>query len=320
MTNKTNDFDKRLPAIYVSATNASAPELVKNDFAKYVGFKSYATGGKAELRSCRDTNLGRQVVIKSLREEYKDDRRELQRLVREARISAQLQHPVTVPVYEMGTDDQGRFYFAMKQVAGRSLFNIIVGLARRVAADEAQFPLDRRLEIFVQVGEALCYAHAMGVIHRDVKPENVLVGQFGEVTLIDWGSAKVWGMPNEGDDDKFRDRGGTPLYMSPEQVLGHRHLDERTDIFSMGIVLYEMLAQREPFRGHNIRATFDNIVNEDPKRIKDVSPHLDVPTQLEEICFRAMQKEPRNRYGSMSQMINEIRAFRTEAMQRGSVK
>ena len=311
--------DKRLPAIYVSGTDAAAPELVNNDFTKYVGFKPYATGGKAELRSCRDTNLGRNVVLKSLRDEYKDDKRELQRLIREARITAQLQHPCTVPIYELGTDDQGRFFFAMKQVAGRSLFNVIVGLARRVSEDETEFTLDRLLQIFSQVGEALCYSHAMGVIHRDIKPENVLVGQFGEVTLLDWGSAKVWGMPNEGDDDKVQDRGGTPLYMSPEQVLGHRHLDERTDIFSMGIVLYEMLAQREPFRGENVRATFDNIVNEDPERIRDVAPHRDVPEKLEGICLRAMQKEPRNRYGSMSEMIGEVRRFRNDAMLRGSV-
>ena len=227
--------------------------------------------------------------------------------------------PCTVPIYELGIDDRDRFFFAMKQVAGRSLFKVIVGLARRVPEDEAEFTLDRLLLVFVQVGEALCYSHAMGVIHRDIKPENVLVGQFGEVTLLDWGSAKVWGMPNEGDDDSVRDRGGTPLYMSPEQVLGHRHLDERTDIFSMGIVLYEMLAQREPFRGANVRATFDNIVNEEPKKISEVSPHRNVPEQLEEICFRAMQKEPRNRYSSMSAMVDDVRKFRSDAMLRGSV-
>lgn len=315
----SEEREKRLPAIYVSATDALMPDVVSNDFAKYVGFKQYATGGKAELRSCQDTNLGRRVVLKSLREKYRDDERELKRLIREARITAQLAHPNTVPIYELGTDDQGRFYFAMKQVAGRSLFKVIVGLARRVPEDEAEFTLDRLLDIFTQVGESLCYAHAMGVIHRDIKPENVLVGQFGEVTLLDWGSAKVWGMPNEGDDDQVRDRGGTPLYMSPEQVLGHRHLDERTDIFSMGIVLYEMLAQREPFRGQNIRATFDNIVNEEPERIGEIAPHRSVPPRLEEICRKAMQKEPRDRFGSMSEMIAEIRAFRNEAMLRGSV-
>ncbi len=310
--------DKRLPAIYVSGTDSPIPESINNAFAKYVGFKPYATGGKAELRSCRDAILGRNVVLKSLREEYKSDERELKRLIREARITAQLQHPSTVPVYELGMDDQDRFYFAMKQVAGRSLFNVIVGLARNVPEDEAEFTLDRLLHVFVQVGEALCYAHAMGVIHRDIKPENILVGQFGEVTLLDWGSAKVWGMPNEGDDDSVKDRGGTPLYMSPEQVLGHRHLDERTDIFSMGIVMYEMLAQREPFRGADVRDTFDNIVNEDPERISEVAPHRKVPNALEEICFRAMQKEPRNRYGSMAEMIDQVRKFRNEAMLRGS--
>ena len=108
----------------------------------------------------------------------------------------------------------------MKRVAGRSLFDILVRLAQGDAVLQRQFTLNRLLSIFLQTCDTLAYAHVRGIIHRDVKPENILVGHFGEVLLVDWGVAKVWGMPNEGDEDTIRERGGTPLYMAPEAGLG----------------------------------------------------------------------------------------------------
>jgi len=225
------------------------PKQFSNGFAKYSDFRSLTEGGKATLSSCKDTNLGRRVVLKMLRKELRNDSVELRRLIREARITAQLAHPATVPMYELGQNDDGDWYFAMKKIDGWTLFEIIVGLAQRKEQIEKDFDLNRLLNVFTQVGGALIYAHARGVIHRDIKPENIIVGMFGEVTLIDWGAAKVWGMPNDGDESTAGDRGGTPLYMSPEQVTGSRMVDERSDVYSLGVVMYEMLCQREPFRG-----------------------------------------------------------------------
>ena len=187
------------------------------------------------------------------------------------------------------------------------------------------------LSILIQASNALAYAHARGVIHRDVKPENVLVGLFGEVYMMDWGVAKVWGMPNEGGEVDFTredvinrltssgKRPGTPLYMSPEQVQD-KPVDERTDIFSMGVVLYEVLALREPFRGARIKDTFDNILHETPPPPSTVSRHLVVPTRLDEICAKAMQKQPGERYQSMLEFVGDIRQFREEAMAAGTAK
>ena len=311
--------EDRLSMVFVSDVEGEPPKLISNSFKKYTHFRALSTGGKAQLVSCKDTNLGRRVVLKMLRPELNNDDVELRRLIREARITAQLQHPATAPLYELGQNENGDWFFAMKKIDGHTLFEIIVGLAKREEVFENDFDLNRLLSILTQVGDALAYAHARGVIHRDVKPENVIVGMFGEVTLIDWGAAKVWGMPNDGGEGTKGQRGGTPLYMSPEQVIGNRLVDERTDIFSLGVVMYEMMAQREPFRGPDIRATFDNIVHKEPKPPREVAPHRFIPQQLEEICLKAIQKNPNDRFESMQEMMEAINNFRSESLLRGSV-
>ena len=190
------------------------------------------------------------------------------------------------------------------------------------------FPIDRRLEIVADACQALAYAHARGVIHRDLKPENIWVGNFGEVILLDWGVAKVWGhsddnaairqsvlrpTPDESDAQLqtltgFGQRPGTPLYMSPEQVEGKRSIDERTDIFSAGVCLYEVLAIREPFRGVNIDETFDNIKNKqiDPPSVR--SPDRNIPKSADDVVMRAIAKQPSDRYQSMRELIAAIRS------------
>ena len=201
----------RVKMVMVADIEGQPPNRISNEFGKYCDFRSLTQGGKATLSSCKDTNLGRRVVLKMLRKELRDNPVELRRLIREARITAQLAHPATVPMYELGQNDEGDWYFAMKKIEGWTLFEIIVGLAQRKKEIEEEFDLNRLLNIFTQVGEAMIYAHARGVIHRDIKPENIIVGMFGEVTLIDGGAAKVWGMPSDGDETTAGDRGGTSL-------------------------------------------------------------------------------------------------------------
>lgn len=310
--------EERLKMVMVSDIEGELPPTVSNAFAKYTDFKSLGEGGKASLVSCKDTNLGRRVVLKMLRPDIADDQIELRRLIREARITSQLQHPATVPLYELGQDDKGNWYFAMKKIEGHTLFEIISGLAQRDPQMEREFNLNRLLGILTQIGDALNYAHVRGVVHRDIKPENIIVGMFGEVTLIDWGAAKIWGLPNEGDETTPGQRGGTPLYMSPEQVTGDRLVDERSDIFSLGVVMYEMLAQREPFRGVNIAATFDNIVHRQPRKPREAAPHRFIPLPLENICLKAIEKNPNNRYQTMREFMEAINQYRSEALMRAS--
>jgi serine/threonine protein kinase len=265
------------------------------------------------------------VCLKTLHPKYADDKTERRRFLREARVTAQLQHPNTVPVYEIGENNDGVLYFAMKRVAGEDLFQIIKRMAQGDDETLSTHSIEFLLEIVVQACQALAFAHRHGVIHRDVKPENTWVGNFGEVLLLDWGVAKVWGVLddederipiqslNKADDEQLQtltqsgQMPGTPLYMSPEQVLGHKYIDERSDIFSMGVVLYELLCFREPFRGPTIRHTFDRIVNDNPIEPRSIAPQREIPEEVQRICLKALSKDPSERFQSVTQLINALR-------------
>jgi len=318
------------PQIILTGTDPDLPTHFDGNFAKYSDFHEMARGGKALLRSCWDSVMGRTVALKSLLPRFADDLRERRRFLREARVTAQLQHPNTVPVYEIGYDDSQCLYFTMKRIAGENLFQILQRLSWRDAVTLEQYPLSVLLDVVTQACQALGYAHAHGVIHRDVKPENIWLGKFGEVILLDWGVAKVWGSTDdvteetpqhEPDVDRSSphqlqtltlvgQRPGTPLYMSPEQVLGNRYLDERTDVFSMGVLLYEMLAFKEPFRGRTINETFDRIVHDDPLPLQVHAGDRELPASLEPIVFKAVAKDPGDRYQTILDLIADIRAVR----------
>lgn len=282
------------------------------------------------LRSCFDTVTGRSIAIKSLLPKTRFNRSERRRLLREARVTAQLQHPNTVPIYDIGNDAEEGIYFTMKRISGENLFEILKRIARGDQAAIDAFPIARRVEILSDACQALAYAHARGVIHRDVKPENIWVGNFGEVILLDWGVAKVWGhtddeasirqtvLKTEVDNETGAQlqtltgggqRPGTPLYMSPEQVSGNRGIDERSDIFSAGVCLYELLAIREPFRGRNIDETFENIRSKTPPPPSERSPDRQIPKAADDVVMRAISKNQSARYQTMREMVEAIRAI-----------
>lgn len=313
--------------IILSGTDAELPPITPVGLARYTGFREMARGGNGLLRSGFDTITGRVVVIKSLLPGVANDRGERRRLLREARVTAQLEHPNTVPVYDIGDDEREGIYFAMKRISGENFFEILKRIAREDESTINAYPMARRLDIIADACQALAYAHARGVIHRDVKPENIWVGNFGEVILLDWGVAKVWGQADhniplrdtvvqaDGGESQLQtltgtgQRPGTPLYMSPEQVEGNRGIDERTDVFSVGVCMYEMLALREPFRGSNIDETFDNIKNKDVPPPSERSPQRGISKDADKVVMRAMQKQPSFRFQSMRDMIAAIRAI-----------
>jgi serine/threonine protein kinase len=315
--------------IILSSTDPDLPDPIPPGLARYRNFREMARGGNALLRSCIDTVIGRTVAVKTLLPEAARDRNERRRFLREARVTAQLQHPNTVPVYEIGDDPEEGLFFTMKRISGENFFEVLKRVARNDPQTLEMYSVRERIEIVINVCQALAYAHLRGVIHRDVKPENIWVGNFGEVILLDWGVAKVWGhaddnpaigasvlrAPNEKDQlQTLTNQGvrpGTPLYMSPEQVRGNRSIDERTDVFSVGVVLYEMLTLCEPFKGRTIDETFDNICHRELPPPSQRGTRDDVPPAIDNIVLKAIAKQPNDRYTHMRELVDALQDVAT---------
>lgn len=307
--------------IYADDTDAELSRYQTAGYGRYKDFAPFAKGGSAVLQTCRDATLGRTVVMKTLHTHLANNEEQQARFLREARVTAQLQHPGTVPVYDLGRDIEGRLYFTMKKLRGETLREIF---DKQIAGDKKallQYNLERMLGMLIQTCNALAYAHAHGVVHRDVKPENIHIGSWGEVMLLDWGIAKVW---NEEDDVRQRhevltdvnQRPGTPLYMAPEQVRGGGDdIDQRTDVYSVGVVLYETLTLAEPLRGEKVSETFDKIVNEKPIPPEEAASGRRVPPYLSDLCMKALEKQREDRIQSMPDFIQALRDYRRQALE-----
>ena len=244
------------------------------------------------------------------------------RFLREARVTAQLSHPATVPVYEISRDREANVYFTMKRLQGRDLCDVLDRLAEGDADTQKQFPINDLINILIHVGQCLAYAHSRGVVHRDLKPANMMVGEYGEVTLLDWGLAKVWDQ-QEGDEveqlvrsgqqqvsGRLTGRGdvqGTPFYMSPEQARETGDVDERTDIYNIGIVLFETLTNQSFMSGRNFKEIKKKILNDPVRTPLDVVGK--VPKALNAVCEKALQKDPQDRYQSMTEFVDDLKNY-----------
>ena len=304
-----------------STTDHVMPPHVRNGYQKYRQFEPFAEGGSAKLETCIDTNLGRKVILKRLLPHLAANEVEQRRFLREARVTAQIAHPNTVPVYELSRDHEGNPYFTMKRLRGRTLRDILKSLGAGNAECRAEFPLTRLIEILLQVSHAVAYAHNHGVIHRDLKPANILIGGFGEVVVLDWGLAKVRGRADDPADPgldgpagrmditEAGSRYGTPLYMSPEQAEGRRDVDERTDVYNLGILLYEMLAFKPVVWGDDVQQVVHSILHEPPIPPGRLGSGRDVPRELEAVCLKALAKHPADRHASVLAFIADLRAW-----------
>ncbi len=268
-----------------------------------------ARGGMGRVLEAWDSDQKRRVAIKVLLRGGADSAR---RFVREARVTARLQHPSIVPLYEVARWPTGEPFFAMKLVAGRSLADV-VSHAKTLDAKLALLPH------LVDATEALAYAHDEGIVHRDLKPSNVLVGRFGETVVIDWGLAKD---VREPDDDPLpssrRDSGrsaqltalgqalGTPCYMAPEQARGET-VDRRTDVYALGAMLYHALAGAPPYDGESSKATIERVLAEPPAPLGTRAP--DAPRDLVALVEKAMARDPADRYPSAKEMAADLERF-----------
>ncbi len=248
-------------------------------------------GGKGVVYRARQVSLGREVAIKVLPSEMARDGQTAARFQAEARRMAQLQHPGIAQVYTVG-EYEGEHYFAMQYLPGGSL-------QERLA--RGSLPVPEAVEIAIQVAEALDYAHSRGIIHRDIKPANIMFDGEGRAVVTDFGIAKA------ADGTMMTATGialGTPAYMSPEQVKGNP-IDGRADLYSLGVVLYEMVCGRPPFVGENALSVAMRHVSEPPMPPRAMCAEL--PEWLQSIILKALAKEPADRFGSAGEMAAALR-------------
>ena len=311
--------------------------------------KELAQGGMGIVYVGCDAELERELAVKVSKLGIGED----PRFALEAKVLGQLAHPNIVPIHAMGTDEDGFPFYSMKLVKGRSLQNIIQGLRDEEEEVLKAFPLGRLMEVFRKVCDAMAFAHSKKVLHRDLKPDNVMVGEFGEVLVMDWGMAKFLGEPENIRDVPRRagisggDLGltmegevlGTPKYMSPEQAEGDSaNLDERSDVYALGAILYAILTHRAPIEA----TTLDELLMKvrtgvitpiQTERVKQgkaggardpETMERTIPKALQAVTLKAMHLDRENRYASVEALAAEIEryqnGFATRAENAGALR
>lgn len=287
----------------VAALQAELPRHVLTGSMRYSDFESLGQGGKAEVFRCRDVNLGRCVAMKVLHHSLIANVIEQQMLVREARIMAALNHRAVPSIHDLGRDQHARPYYTMSLVEGKTLHELLTALRRGDETQRRLLTTEQLLAYLLQVGETLAYVHRQGIVHGDIKPENLIINDDGIVSLVDWGLATLTTEPHAGEQrlEQQWGRQGSPLYMSPEQVAGEPFLQPMSDVYSLGALLYECLTLQSPLHGQTARDTLKLVAEVDPEPPSRKAPEHDIPLQLEYACMRALSKSPTDRFSSMDE-------------------
>ena len=275
-------------------------------------------GGMGRVLEAHDPTLRRSVAVKLLIDPRRTTAEQLTRFVVEAQITSQLEHPNIVPVYDMGVTADGQVYFVMKKVQGRSFKDVLDGLREGDEQTVRVWTRTRLLHAFIQICNALAYAHDRGVLHRDVKPSNIMLGRFGEVLLMDWGVAWPMGSDGErGGADRVDAAAtgdetlvGSPGYMAPEQALDTPlDLDARADVWSLGAVLYELLTLRRAYRARTTLALLHLASSQPPVDPREAAPELHVPDEIAEVCLQALALDRDERYAGASALAGALEGF-----------
>jgi WD40 repeat protein len=294
-----------------TSPDADVAQLKERDSKRYQFIAEHGRGGLGRVMRTRDKDLGREVAIKEI---LNPGGLSEARFVREAMITARLEHPGIVPVHDAGRWPDGTPFYSMKLVSGKPLKELIQS-AKTIPARLGLVPH------VIAVAEAIAYAHDRHIIHRDLKPSNIIVGDFGETIVIDWGLAKDMRSSEPAPEflGPYRHSGhpdltqlgsvvGTPAYMPPEQARGEE-VDERADVYSLGAVIYHVLAGVPPFRGGDTAKILATVISEAPTPLESLAP--DVPLDLAAIVTKAMQRDPSERYSNAKALAEDLVRFQT---------
>ncbi|MDG1456230.1 MAG: serine/threonine-protein kinase, partial [Planctomycetota bacterium] len=301
---------------------------------RYDLLEEIARGGMGAIFSIKDPVLQRELAMKVVlgNEEGQAPPQRIYRFLREARITARLSHPGIVPVHELNSDNEGRYYFTMDRINGKELRDVMIAYN----SGDPKWDLNRLLEVILHVCDTLEFAHDWGVIHRDIKPSNIMVGKFGEVYVMDWGLARQIDGPEEDPlmdfiSEKFSNNQngstivtkdgavvGTPSYMSPEQASPETsEMGPWTDVYAVGALLYEILTGSPPYRNREKPLPGQKVLKllkeGPPEDVHKLAP--DAPEDLIQICKIAMQRDPKDRpkdCGEISQMIRKVQRSRAK--------
>jgi tRNA A-37 threonylcarbamoyl transferase component Bud32 len=264
--------------------------------SRYTLVEPLGSGGMAEVYLAHDEVLDRAVALKILRGQYADDEEFVERFRREAQSAAGLSHPNIVSIYDRGRSEDGAYYIAMEYVPRGTLKD-------RISRDGALEP-GMAAGVALQIADALQAAHESGVIHRDIKPQNVLITKTGDIKVTDFGIARATSSPLTATSAVL----GTAGYMSPEQAMGEP-VGQGSDLYSLGVVLYEMLTGDIPFRAESPIAQAMMHVNERPRSPREVNP--EVPEPLDALTLKLLAKDPEDRYPSATALANDLERIRT---------
>ncbi|MCK5378097.1 MAG: serine/threonine protein kinase, partial [Acidobacteria bacterium] len=279
--------------------------MIGKTLAHYEILEKIGEGGMGEVYRARDKQLDRNVAVKLLPSAWSSDSLRMRRFEREAKVLASLEHPNIAAVYGFH-EDNGVHFIAMELVEGETLASSI--------ADEG-LPLDRLLEIGIPFAEAVAFAHKKGVIHRDLKPTNIMLDPSGRIRILDFGVAALLQAESDVDGEDLTvdalttdgDVVGTVAYMAPEQLEG-RSADARADLFSIGVVLYELATGKRPFRGNSTAGVASSILRDDPVSLREVRP--DLPADLARVIRRCLEKNAERRIQTATDIRNELEDLR----------
>jgi len=302
------------PAVAVAVAPAAAPaidekfdSLIGVSLAgRYLIVRRIGEGGMGAVYEAKHTVIGKRVAVKVLLEKFHSNRDLVARLLQEARLASSIGHENIVDVTDFGTTDDGRSFVVMEFLDGEPLAQLVMR--------EAPLPVERSLRIAHQVASALGAAHAKGIYHRDVKPENVYLVKRGEadfVKVVDFGISKAVKQGGEDPAESYRltHTGlllGTPLYMSPEQARGEDDLDHRVDVWALGVMLYECLTGEVPFHANNYLGIISQVLTRDAPPPSRLRPELGIPPAVETVVMRAMEKDRQKRYQTMADLQHDI--------------